>query len=82
MKKLVAILALFACPQGVLAAGADCRTIKNADERLACYDAAFVPRKDKSAPVETNASRAVYKDPLVAADAETAAKLKGICRGC
>jgi hypothetical protein len=82
MKMIVAVLALCACSQSAVAAGADCRAIQSAGERLACYDAASAPRKDKPAPVETDAARAAYKDPLIAEDARTSAKLKGICRGC
>jgi hypothetical protein len=80
MKRIVAVLALCACAQGARAAGPDCRAIQGASERLACYDAA--QPKDKPAPVATDASRATYIDPLVEEDARTAAKLKGICRGC
>ena len=82
MRKIVAVLALCACAQGARAAGPDCRAIQGAGERLACYDAASLPKKDKPASVETDASRAAYKDPLVEEDARTAAKLKNICRGC
>jgi hypothetical protein len=82
MKRIVAVLALCACAQGAHAAGPDCRAIQGADERLACYDAASLAKKDKPAPAATDASRAAYKDPLVEEDARTAAKLKNICRGC
>lgn len=82
MKTIVAVLALCACAQGVHAAGRDCRAIQGAAERLACYDAASLPKKDKPASVATDASRAAYIDPLIEEDARTAAKLKGICRGC
>ena len=82
MKRIVAVLALCTCAQGARAAGPDCRAIQGAGERLACYDAASLPKKDKPASVETDASRAAYKDPLVEEDARTAAKLKNICRGC
>jgi hypothetical protein len=82
MKKIVAALVLCASAQGALAAGPDCRTVVGAAERLACYDAAPLPKKDKPVPLETDASRAAYQDPLVAEDARTAAKLKNICRGC
>ena len=81
MKKIVVVLALCGSAQGALAAGPDCRAIQSAGERLACYDAAAVP-KDKPALPETDASRAAYQDPLIAEDARTAAKLKNICRGC
>ncbi len=79
MKKIVVVLALCACAQGARAAESDCRAIPGAAERLACYAAR---PKDKPAPVATDASRATYRDPLVEEDARTAAKLKGICRGC
>ena len=82
MKTIVIVLALCACAQGARAAGPDCRAIQGAGERLACYDAASPPKKDKPASVETDASRAAYKDPLIEEDARTAAKLKNICRGC
>jgi hypothetical protein len=82
MKKIVVVLALFGSAQGALAAGPDCRAIQNAGERLACYDAASVPKKDKPVLLETDASRAAYQDPFVAEEARTAAKLKNICRGC
>jgi hypothetical protein len=82
MKKVLAVLALCASAQGALAAGPDCRAIQGTGERLACYDAASAPKKDKPASVETDASRAAYTDPLIAEDARTNAKLKNICRGC
>jgi hypothetical protein len=82
MKKVVAVLALCVCTSSALAAGPDCRMIRGAGERLACYDAVSAAKKDKPTPVEADASRAAYKDPLIEADAQTAAKLKGICRGC
>lgn len=82
MKIALAVLALCACAQGALAAGPDCRAIESTSGRLACYDAASPPRIAKPAVVESDASRPAYKDPFVAEDARTAAKLKGICRGC
>jgi type VI secretion system VasI family protein len=82
MKKIAAIFVLCACVQRALAAGPDCRAIESAGERLACYDAASATKKDKPAVIETDASRATYKDPLIAEDARIAAKLKNICRGC
>jgi hypothetical protein len=82
MKRIVAVLALCACASGSLAASPDCRAIDAARERLACYDATSLPKKDRPASVEIDASRAAYKDPLVEEDARTAAKLKNICRGC
>jgi hypothetical protein len=82
MKKSLAVLALCTFAQGAFAAGPDCRAIERTSERLACYDAASPPKKDKPAAVETDVSRAAYKDPLIEEDARTSAKLKNICRGC
>jgi hypothetical protein len=82
MKITLAVLMLCACAQGALAAGPECRTIESTSGRLACYDAASPPRIQKPAAVESDASRPSYKDPLIAEDARTTAKLKGICRGC
>ena len=83
MKIALAVLALFACTQSALAAGPDCRAIESTSGRLACYDAAFPPRTmEKPTALENDASRAAYKDPFIAEDARTRAKLKNICRGC
>ena len=82
MKTIVAVLALCACTSSALAAP-DCRAINGSAERLACYDAASATKKDKPTPAQADdASRAAYKDPLIAEDARIATKLKGICRGC
>ena len=82
MKKFAVLFVLCACTQRSLAGGPDCRAIENAVDRLACYDAASATKKEKPAVVETDASRAAYKDPLIDEDARIAAKLKNICRGC
>jgi hypothetical protein len=82
MKKTLAVLALCACAQGALAAAPDCRAIEKTSERLACYDAASPAKKEKPAAVGDDASRAAYKDPFIAEDAQMNAKLKNICRGC
>jgi hypothetical protein len=37
---------------------------------------------EKSAVSEKDPPRAAYKDPSIAEDARTNAKLKNICRGC
>jgi hypothetical protein len=79
MKKIFTAFVLCVSAQGALA-GPECRAIESARERLACYDAATLSKKDK--PAEADAARAAYKDPLVEEDARTAAKLKNICRGC
>jgi hypothetical protein len=53
MKTTLAVLMLCACAQGALA-GPDCRAIESTGGRLACYDAAYPPKKDKSAAVESD----------------------------
>jgi hypothetical protein len=82
MKMTFAILALCAFAQSALATGPSCRAIESTSGRLACYDAAFPPKVEKPAVVENDGSRAAYKDPFIAEDARTTAKLKNICRGC
>ena len=82
MQKIAVALALCVSTQAALAAGPECRAIEGSRERLACYDAAALPKKNKPAAIETDASRAAYLDPLAAEDARIAAKLKNICRGC
>ncbi|EJN15927.1 Protein of unknown function (DUF3121) [Bradyrhizobium sp. YR681] len=75
-------LALGALARGAAGAEADCRAIESTSERLACYDTAFPPKAKKPAAVQNDTSRAAYKDPFIAEEARTAAKLKNICRGC
>jgi hypothetical protein len=82
MKKTLAILVLCAFAQNAHATGPDCSAIERTSERLACYDAASPPKMKKPAAVENDPSRAAYKDPFIAEDARTTAKLKNICRGC
>jgi hypothetical protein len=82
MKTTLAVLALCVCTTGALAATPECRAIENANARLSCYDAAHPPKMEKSAVSEKDLPRAAYKDPFIAEDAMTNAKLKNICRGC
>ena len=83
MKILIVALAFGAFVQSAVAKEPDCRAIESTSGRLACYDAAFPPsaRQQPAAP-EGDLSRAPYKDPFIAEEARTAAKLKNICRGC
>jgi hypothetical protein len=81
MKKTLAILALCAFTQSAFAAGPDCSAIERTSDRLACYDAASPPKTKKPAAMENDA-RPPYKDPFLAEEARTSAKLKNICRGC
>ena len=70
------------------AARPDCRALEVTGERLACYDAVYPPTISKKpalvtpAHVDNAAPHATYKDPFLAEEAKTAAKLKNICRGC
>jgi hypothetical protein len=86
MKTFVTVLALCAFAPGALAAGADCPAVESSSARLACYDAASPPkiekRKGVEKMVEKDAARPEYKDPFLAEEARTTAKLKNICRGC
>jgi hypothetical protein len=82
MRMILAILALCAFVPAARAAVPDCRAIESTSGRLACYDAAFPPRMVKPVAVEKDAVRTEYKDPFLAEEARTAAKLKTICRGC
>lgn len=82
MKTVAAVLALCAFASGALAAGQECRSIESTTARLACYDAASPPKTEKPKALERDAARPEYKDPFLAEDARTAAKLKNICRGC
>lgn len=64
-----------------LAAEPNCRSIEITSARLSCYDAAFPPKTKKPADASIDSSSG-YKDPFIAEEARTAAKLKNICRGC
>jgi hypothetical protein len=79
---MLGALALGMFAQGAAAKEADCRAVESTSERLACYDAAFPPNVKKPAAVQNDAPRGPYKDPFAVEEAQTAAKLKNICRGC
>ncbi|WP_245508789.1 type VI secretion protein [Bradyrhizobium zhanjiangense] len=64
-----------------VAAEPNCRGIESTSARLSCYDAAFSPKARKPAEAGIDSSSG-YKDPFLAEEARTAAKLKNICRGC
>ncbi|MCJ9704595.1 type VI secretion protein [Bradyrhizobium sp. SHOUNA76] len=63
------------------AAEPNCRAIESTGARLSCYDAAFPP-KQANPPKPGIDSSSGYKDPFLAEEARTTAKLKNICRGC
>jgi hypothetical protein len=82
MKILIVALALGAFVQSAVAKEPDCRAIESTSGRLACYDAAFPPKAKQPIAAEKDGARASYKDPFIAEEAQTAAKLRNICRGC
>ena len=82
MKRTLAVLALCVVAQGAHAKGPACRDIASSSARLACYDLASPPKPEARAVTESDGSRPPYKDPFIAEDARTTAKLKNICRGC
>jgi len=94
MKTIIAILMLCAFAPAARAAGADCRAVESTSARLACYDAASPPKIEKTKATEKATGKSAakapeddpmrpeYKDPFLAEEARTNAKLKGICRGC
>jgi hypothetical protein len=84
MKMLIVALALGTFVQSAVAKEKepDCRAIESTSGRLACYDAAFPPKAKQPTAAEQDAARVAYKDPFIAEEARTAAKLKNICRGC
>jgi nucleoid-associated protein YgaU len=45
MKKIFALLAFCTFTQGALAVEPNCQAIESTNGRLACYDAAFPPKK-------------------------------------
>jgi hypothetical protein len=67
------------------AQAADCRSIANSTERLACYDKATPPAAQRPAAAPKAASadqQAPLGDVLAAENSKLDAKIKGICRGC
>jgi hypothetical protein len=79
--KLIALAAvvLLAVPS-LAQAASECSTIRSAKARLACFDQA-----NPAQSPETKADKTTFSDknnPYAREDAATAAKLKGICRGC
>lgn len=82
MKNLLAVLALCVLAPGVAVAAPDCRSVESTSARLMCYDALYPPTVEKAKAAGKEPARSAYKDPFVAEDATTAARLKSICRGC
>lgn len=75
------LASMFGAAPAALAAEPNCRSIESTSARLSCYDAAFPPKARKLSGTSTD-SLSVEKDPFLAEEARTSAKLKNICRGC
>lgn len=82
MKLTLTVLVLAASVQGAFAREPECRGIDDTAARLSCYDAAY-PRKSAQPAIDRDdPARPPYRDPFLAEEARTNAKLKNICRGC
>jgi hypothetical protein len=89
MRFFAALAAICALCQPALAQSPDCKSMTNADARLACYDkttaapapsAAAKPASRPAAASKVDAAK--YVDSISAEDAKMNARLKSICRGC
>jgi hypothetical protein len=83
--RLFAVLAVMcAFCQAALAQTPECRSISDANGRLACYDKAAPPLASKPSPQTAPATRGdgTYVDSISAEDALMNARLKNICKGC
>jgi hypothetical protein len=75
------LASVFGAAPAAFATEPNCRSIESTSARLSCYDAAFPPKARKPSGASAD-SPSDQKDPLLAEEARTAAKLKNICRGC
>jgi hypothetical protein len=85
MKFAALLIALCTIPAIAGAQTADCRSIANSTERLACYDKATpqAAQARPAAPKPASADQlAPLGDMLAAENSKLDAKIKGICRGC
>ncbi|MCA1524956.1 hypothetical protein I6F46_07525 [Bradyrhizobium yuanmingense] len=80
-KAALFLASVFGAAPAAFAAEPNCRSIESTSARLSCYDAAFPPKARKPTEAGIDPSSG-YKDPFLAEEARTAAKLKNICRGC
>ncbi len=94
--RIIALLAFLGTFSGVaFAQTLDCKSIRKAGDRLACYDKAAPPlavgkptasktatASDKRAESKTPADQGRVVDMLAAENSKLDAKLKTICRGC
>ena len=84
MKLATLLIALCTIPAIATAQAADCRSVANSTERLACYDKAAPPIAQRAAPPKpaTADQQAPAGDVLAAENSKLDARIKGICRGC
>ncbi len=89
MKRLALVIALCALCQTALAQAPECRSIANANARLACYDKATppvassapaAPATHAAPPSKVESSK--YVDTIGAEEALVSQKINNICRGC
>jgi hypothetical protein len=89
MRLFAVLAATCALSQTALAQTSECRSIKDADTRLVCYDrttslaassAAAKPASRTAPAAKVDAGK--YVDSISAEDALMNARLKNICRGC
>ena len=85
MKFAALLIALCTIAAMAGAQAADCRSIANSAERLACYDKATPPTAQASKPAGPKPASAEQQAPLgdmlAAENSKLDARIKGICRG-
>lgn len=89
MRILALVIALSALSQTASAQAPECRSIANANARLACYDKA-APPVASSAPAApalralppSKVESSKYVDTIGAEEALVSHKINNICRGC
>ena len=91
MRFAALLIALCTIPAIAGAQTADCRSVTNSMERLACYDNRAAPPAAKQAPTASRPAapkpviadqQAPVGDVLAVENSRLDAKIKGICRGC
>ena len=84
MRFATLLIALFTIPAIAGAQAADCRSVANSTDRLACYDKATPPTAQRAAAPKpaTTDQQAPVGDVLAAENSKLDARIKGICRGC
>jgi hypothetical protein len=84
MRFAALLIALCTIPAIGTAQAADCRSVANSSERLACYDKATPPTAQRAAAPKaaTAGQQAPVGDVLAAENSKLDARIKGICRGC